>query len=109
MAKYVELPVEDLRTRVRFPPPPPIKRLTTSNEIQETRMNKRLRVFCCPNTSKLGCCNPTVTDGKLDGNRVTAKWSCRHGTYRHRNSQFAIPSPLKNLSSSRMSAGFTCC
>lgn len=27
-------------------------------------MNRRLRVFCCPNTSKLGYCNPTVTDGK---------------------------------------------
>jgi hypothetical protein len=26
-------------------------------------MNKRLRVFCCPNKSKLDCCNPTVTDG----------------------------------------------
>src|SRR4051794_22908048 len=69
MAKYVELTVEDLRTRVRFPPPPPIKRLTTSKEIQETRMHKGLRVFCCPNMSKLGCCNPTVTDGKGIGQR----------------------------------------
>ncbi len=27
-AKYVVLPVEDLRTRVRFPPPPPNKNAT---------------------------------------------------------------------------------
>jgi len=26
MAKYVELSVEDLRTRVQFPPPPPFKK-----------------------------------------------------------------------------------
>jgi len=28
LAKYVELAVEDLRTRVRFPPPPPNKNAT---------------------------------------------------------------------------------
>ncbi len=36
---YVELTVEDLRTRVRFPPPPPIKCFMLSKDVHETRFN----------------------------------------------------------------------
>src|SRR5450759_2379489 len=36
MAKYVELSVEDLRTRVQFPPSPPLSSTATSNAVLET-------------------------------------------------------------------------
>ena len=39
MAKYVELSVEDLRTRVRFPPPPPLIPLATSSAVKVTALD----------------------------------------------------------------------
>ena len=45
MAKYVDLIVEDLRTRVRFPPPPPFTCFTRYYKVQKALMNKRIGAF----------------------------------------------------------------
>jgi len=41
--KYVELPVEDSRTGVQFPPPPPIEHPKPSKEMQKSPQQ---RAFC---------------------------------------------------------------
>ena len=52
LTKYVELPVEYLRTRVQFPPPPPIECFKPSKEVHQTRTATSSAGFFCPIQSK---------------------------------------------------------